>query len=87
MFDGLISANKKLIVYSDKRPAFFAVRYLLAGLSTVAECAFYRTVVTKVNDRVGRYLYFMMLFNAGMWNASTGKAMDSFLCRSANTIY
>ncbi|KAF9454158.1 glycosyltransferase family 22 protein, partial [Macrolepiota fuliginosa MF-IS2] len=61
-----------------KRPAFFAVRYLLAIVSTVAECAFYRTVVSKINERVGRYLYFMMLFNAGMWNASTAFLPSSF---------
>ncbi|KAF5352424.1 hypothetical protein D9756_005928 [Leucocoprinus leucothites] len=59
------------------RPAFFAVRWFLAGISTVAECAFYRAVASKVNDRVGRYLFFMMLLSAGMWNASTG--LSAFL--------
>ncbi|KXN88819.1 Alpha-1,2-mannosyltransferase alg9 [Leucoagaricus sp. SymC.cos] len=62
----------------NKRPAFFAVRYLLAIASTITECAFYRTVVSKINERVGRYLFFMMLFNAGMWNASTAFLPSSF---------
>jgi hypothetical protein len=26
----------------------------------------------KINERVGRYLFFMLLFSAGMWNASAG---------------
>lgn len=62
----------------NKRPAFFAVRWFLAGISTVAECAFYRAVASKVNDRVGRYLFFMMLLSAGMWNASTAFLPSSF---------
>ncbi|EKM84086.1 hypothetical protein AGABI1DRAFT_67279 [Agaricus bisporus var. burnettii JB137-S8] len=68
----------KLLLGNDKRPAFFAVRCSLAIVSTVAECTFYRAVVSKVNDRVGRYLFFMMLFNVGMWNASTALLPSSF---------
>ncbi|KAG6910519.1 hypothetical protein DXG01_009938 [Tephrocybe rancida] len=29
-------------------------------------------VVEKINERVGRYLFFMLMFSAGMWNASSG---------------
>ena len=55
-----------------KRPAFFGVRILLALICTLAEAKFYRTVSEKINERVGRYLFFMLLFSAGMWHASVG---------------
>jgi alpha-1,2-mannosyltransferase len=54
-----------------QRAAFFAVRIFLALITVLCEAKFYRTVHEKVNDRVGRYLFFMLLFSAGMWNAST----------------
>lgn len=56
-----------------QRPAFFAVRISLAVASTLCEAKLYRMVVEKVNERVGRYLFFMLLFSTGMWNASAGK--------------
>lgn len=59
-----------------KRPSFFAVRIFLAVISVLAEAKFYRTVFEKINERVGRYLFFMLLFSAGMWNASTGKFIE-----------
>lgn len=48
------------------------MRIFLAVLSTVCEVKFFRTVVEKISDRVGRYLFFILLFNAGMWNAAAG---------------
>ncbi len=48
------------------------MRSALALVSVLVEARFYRTVFEKVNERVGRYLFFMLLFSAGMWNASTG---------------
>ncbi|KAI0688138.1 glycosyltransferase family 22 protein [Cytidiella melzeri] len=62
----------------EKRPAFFAVRVVLALVSATCEAFFYRTVVDKINYRVGRYLFFMMLFSAGMWNASVAFLPSSF---------
>ncbi|RDB28713.1 Alpha-1,2-mannosyltransferase ALG9 [Hypsizygus marmoreus] len=62
----------------EKRPAFFAVRIFLAFVSALAEAKFYRTVATKINERVGRYLFFMLLFSTGMWNASTAFLPSSF---------
>jgi alpha-1,2-mannosyltransferase len=56
-----------------QRPAFFTVRITLAVASTLCEAKLYRTVVEKINERVGRYLFFMLLCSAGMWNASAGK--------------
>ncbi|KAF8640902.1 hypothetical protein AX17_000550 [Amanita inopinata Kibby_2008] len=65
-------------VGQDKRIAFFAVRLFLAVLSTLAEVSFYRTVHEKINERVGRYLFFILFFSAGMWNASTAFLPSSF---------
>ncbi|KAI0782383.1 glycosyltransferase family 22 protein [Irpex lacteus] len=62
----------------EKRPAFFAIRIFLAFISATSEAFFYRTVVDKINYRAGRYLLFMMLFNAGMWNASVAFLPSSF---------
>jgi alpha-1,2-mannosyltransferase len=61
-----------LFLGPDKRLAFFTVRIALAVASSLCEIKLYRTVVEKVNERVGRYLFFMLLFSAGMWNASGG---------------
>lgn len=62
----------------EKRPAFFAVRMLLALTCTLAEAKFYRTVYEKINERVGRYLFFMLLFSAGIWHASVAFLPSSF---------
>lgn len=62
----------------SQRPAFFAIRIFLAFISATSEAFFYRTVVDKINYRAGRYLLFMMLFNAGMWNASVGELSNIF---------
>ncbi|TFK30934.1 asparagine-linked glycosylation 9 protein isoform a [Coprinopsis marcescibilis] len=60
-----------IVAAGDKRAAFFATRIFLAAISVLAEATFYRAVVEKVNIRVGRYLFFMLAFSAGMWKAST----------------
>ena len=57
---------------SMQRPAFFAVRIFLAIVSSLCEVTFYRAVVDHINYRVGRYVFFILLFNSGMWIASTG---------------
>ncbi|KAJ7361402.1 glycosyltransferase family 22 protein [Mycena albidolilacea] len=68
----------KLLLTGDKRAAFFAVRISLATVSVFAEAKFYRTVYEKINERVGRYLFFMLLFSTGMWNASAALLPSSF---------
>ncbi|KAL6304798.1 asparagine-linked glycosylation 9 protein isoform a [Sparassis latifolia] len=75
----------KLLVGGEKRPAFFAVRLTLAAISSVCETAFYRAVVERINYRVGRYVFFMLLFSAGMWTASTAFLPSSF-AMYANTL-
>ncbi|KAG9314095.1 glycosyltransferase family 22 protein [Chiua virens] len=74
----LPAARLSSVFALGKRPAFFAVRIFFAVLSTVCEAKFFRTVVEKINDRVGRYLFFILLFNAGMWNAATAFLPSSF---------
>ncbi|KAF7303187.1 Mannosyltransferase [Mycena kentingensis (nom. inval.)] len=68
----------RLVLSGDKRPAFFAVRISLAVVSVFAEAKLYRAVYDKINERVGRYLFFMLLFSAGMWNASAALLPSSF---------
>ncbi|EMD41849.1 glycosyltransferase family 22 protein [Gelatoporia subvermispora B] len=70
---------------AEKRPAFFAVRVFLALVSSLCEVKLYRTVVERINYRVGRYLLFMLLFNAGMWTASTAFLPSTFTMY-ANTL-
>ncbi|KAG8769419.1 mannosyltransferase [Ceratobasidium sp. 428] len=61
-----------------KRPTFFGLRMIFAVVTSFCEARFYRTVVENINDRVGRYLLFMLLFSAGMWNASTAFLPSTF---------
>ncbi|KAJ6609372.1 glycosyltransferase family 22 protein [Mycena sp. CBHHK59/15] len=68
----------KMLLTGDKRAAFFAVRISLATICVFAEVKFYRAVYEKINERVGRYLFFMLLFSAGMWNASAALLPSSF---------
>nr|KAF8634960.1 hypothetical protein AX15_000686 [Amanita polypyramis BW_CC] len=66
------------LIGQDKRIPFFTVRIFLALLSTLSEASFYRAVHEKINERVGRYLFFMLLSSAGMWTASTAFLPSSF---------
>ncbi|TFL03571.1 glycosyltransferase family 22 protein [Pterulicium gracile] len=63
---------------TEKRAAFFAVRITLAFISALCEAKFYRSVLENLNDRIGRYLFFILLFSAGMWNASSAFLPSSF---------
>ncbi|KIP10081.1 glycosyltransferase family 22 protein [Phlebiopsis gigantea 11061_1 CR5-6] len=62
----------------EKRPAFFAVRIVLAFVSAICEAFLYRRIADKVNYRVARYFLFITLFSAGMWNASVSFLPSSF---------
>ncbi|KAK7465430.1 mannosyltransferase [Stygiomarasmius scandens] len=68
----------RFLAVNEKRVAFFAVRIFLAGISSLAEVTLYRAVCEKVNLRVGRYLFFILFFSAGMWNASAALLPSSF---------
>lgn len=60
-----------------QRQAFFALRISLGFISSFCEAKFYRTVVETINERVGRYLLFGIMFSAGMWGASAGMLLLS----------
>jgi hypothetical protein len=84
-----MSQSSKLVprinVAIEKRAAFFAVRIFLATISVLVEATFFRSIADRINDRVGRYHFFLMFFSAGMWNASTGVSdPNSFLSNSSN---
>jgi alpha-1,2-mannosyltransferase len=49
----------------------------LGFVSTLCEAKFYRAVVDAVNERVGRYMLFSMIFSAGMSSASVGTSFKS----------
>lgn len=76
-----------LVSFHMQRASFFAVRILLAVLSSVTEVTLYRKVYDRVNHRVGRYLFFMLLFNAGMWNASAAFLPSSFAMYAATLAF
>ncbi|KAG9102402.1 mannosyltransferase [Ceratobasidium sp. 392] len=61
-----------------KRPTYFGLKMIFAVVTSLCEARFYRTVVENINERVGRYLLFMLLFSAGMWNASTAFLPSTF---------
>ncbi|KAI0049268.1 glycosyltransferase family 22 protein [Auriscalpium vulgare] len=70
---------------SGKRPAFFMVRATLALISSTCEAKFYDTVRERINNRVARYMLFMLASSAGMWNASTALLPSTF-AMYANTL-
>ncbi|KIK70667.1 glycosyltransferase family 22 protein, partial [Collybiopsis luxurians FD-317 M1] len=75
----ILPANVAHFLAQDqKRVAFFAVRIFLAVISSLTEVTLYRKVYERVNHRVGCYLFFILLFNAGMWNASAAFLPSSF---------
>ncbi|TFK56717.1 glycosyltransferase family 22 protein [Heliocybe sulcata] len=74
----LLPARVGALMTGEKRAGYFAVRLFLAVVSSLCETKFYRTVVEKVNRKVGRYLFFMLLFSTGMWNASIAFLPSSF---------
>ncbi|CAE6451772.1 unnamed protein product [Rhizoctonia solani] len=66
-----------------KRHTFFGLRMIFAFVSSFCEARLFRAVAEHVNDRVGRYMLFMLMFNAGMWNASTAFLPSTFAMYAA----
>ncbi|CAG8545511.1 13018_t:CDS:2 [Acaulospora colombiana] len=56
----------------DKIKVFYAIRVIFATLCALSEALFYVSAVSSLGPRAGRYLIIILLFSAGMWNASTG---------------
>jgi len=67
---------------ATQRQSFFALRIVFAVVSSFVEAKFYRSVADCVHERVGRYMLFMLLFNAGMWNATTGELVSHTILRA-----
>ncbi|KAI0319029.1 asparagine-linked glycosylation 9 protein isoform a [Amylostereum chailletii] len=63
---------------NSKRAAFFSVRIFLAVICSLCEAKLYDTVKAKINNRVARYMLFMLAASAGMWNASTAFLPSTF---------
>lgn len=61
-----------------KRQQFFALRLSLGAVSSFVEARFVRAIVEAVNERVGRYVFFSLLFSAGMWSAGVAFLPSSF---------
>ncbi|KAG8880375.1 mannosyltransferase [Tulasnella sp. 332] len=74
----LLPARASRIFNLEKRQSFFAVRVALAFICSYAEAKFYRTIVERVSDRVGRYTFFFLCFSTGMWSASAAFLPSSF---------
>ena len=71
---------KNALISTLQRPAFFFVRAVLATICTICEAKLYDTVRLKINNRVARYMLFMLVASAGMWNASTGESFLHAAC-------
>ena len=54
-----------------------------AAVCSYVEARFYRTVTEEINPHVGRYVFAILFFSAGMFNASTGK----FFCLGYALVY
>lgn len=57
---------------------FYGVRGALGLLCAYAEAAFYRSCIPHVGRRAARYVLWLLLWNAGMFHASTALLPSSF---------
>ncbi|WFD06082.1 dextrin dextranase [Malassezia vespertilionis] len=58
--------------------AFYSVRILLAAVSAVGDAMLFRSVATRVNARVARYMLTFLTVSAGMHSASVALLPSSF---------
>ncbi|KAA1467884.1 asparagine-linked glycosylation 9 protein isoform a [Dentipellis sp. KUC8613] len=70
-----------------KRAAFFSVRVALAIVSSICEAKLFDTVKHKINNRVARYMFFMMATSAGLWNASSAFLPSTFAMYTTTLAY
>ncbi|EFP83622.1 uncharacterized protein PGTG_09335 [Puccinia graminis f. sp. tritici CRL 75-36-700-3] len=71
----------------DKRPGFFAIRAMLAFLSSYTEAKLYRAIADHINPRAARYYLSMSLFSAAMWSASTAYLPSAFAMQAITLAY
>ncbi|KAI7949465.1 hypothetical protein MJO28_008286 [Puccinia striiformis f. sp. tritici] len=71
----------------DKRPGFFAIRAMLAFLSSYTEAKLYRAIADHINPRAARYYLSMSLFSAAMWSASSAYLPSAFAMQAITLAY
>ncbi|MBW0462103.1 hypothetical protein O181_001818 [Austropuccinia psidii MF-1] len=71
----------------DKRPGFFAIRAMLAFLSSYTEARFCQAIAHHINIRAARYFLIMSLLSAAMWNASTAYLPSAFALQAITLAY
>ncbi|KAI8148525.1 Alg9-like mannosyltransferase family-domain-containing protein [Fennellomyces sp. T-0311] len=73
-----IVASLTTILATHKLQVFYLLRLVFAGISSYVEARFYRTVTEEINPHVGRYVFVVLFFSAGMFNASTAFLPSTF---------
>ncbi|WAQ87472.1 hypothetical protein PtA15_8A376 [Puccinia triticina] len=71
----------------DKRPGFFAIRAMLAFLSSYTEAKLYRAIADHINPRAARYYLSMSLFSAAMWSASSAYLPSAFAMQAISLAF
>lgn len=71
----------------DKRPAFFAIRAMLAFLSSYTEAKLYRAIADHISPRTARYYLSLSLFSAAMWSASAAYLPSAFAMQTITLAY
>ncbi|KAI9270859.1 Alg9-like mannosyltransferase family-domain-containing protein [Sporodiniella umbellata] len=66
------------IIAPTKVQVFYLIRLTLGAISSYVEARFYRTISEEVNPHVGRYVFAILFFGAGMFNASTAYLPSTF---------
>ncbi|ETS60356.1 hypothetical protein PaG_05557 [Moesziomyces aphidis] len=70
-----------------KRQVFFAVRLLLAFVSSFVDARFYKAVADVFGARVGRYCLVMLAASAGMYEASVALLPSTFVMHATTLAF
>lgn len=70
-----------------KRQVFFAVRLLLAFLSSFVDASFYKAVADVFSARVGRYCLMALAATAGIYEASTAFLPSTFVMHATTLAF
>ncbi|PWY97947.1 hypothetical protein BCV70DRAFT_202433 [Testicularia cyperi] len=70
-----------------KRQIFFAVRLLMAFVTTFVDARFYKAVADTFSARVGRYCLIALAASAGMFEASTALLPSTFVMSATTLAY
>ncbi|KAK0546562.1 mannosyltransferase [Tilletia horrida] len=75
---GVAKVGRTFMPLMSKLDTLFLIRNFLALLSSAVEAKFCTAVVDTIHPRVGKYLFFLLLTNAGMSAASTALLPSTF---------